>query len=72
MGLLCGSPLKVTFEPLLLEGKEAIAILTVLRETMFRTEFPYSSRGNRPEFRIKRDLCKPLLTAMAQVLPFLI
>ena len=33
--------------------------------------FPFS-REKRPEFRRKRDLCEPLLTAMAQVLPFLI
>ena len=29
------------------------------------------SRGKRPEFRRKRDLYEPLLTAMAQILPFL-
>ena len=49
----------------------AIAIQTVLRELKFRTEFPYFSREKRPEFRRKRNLYEPLLTAMAQVLPFL-
>ena len=49
----------------------AIAIETVLREPKFRTEFPYFSREKRSEFRRKRDLYEPLLTAMAQVLPAL-
>ena len=49
----------------------AIAIWTVLREPKFGTEFPYFSREKRPGFRRKRDLYEPLLTAMAQVLPFL-
>ena len=49
-----------------------MAIQTVLREPEFRTEFLYFSREKRPKFRRKRDLYEPLLTAMAQVLPFLI
>ena len=49
----------------------AIAIRPFYANQKFRTEFPYFSRQERPEFRRKRDLYKPLLTAMAQVLPFL-
>ena len=52
----------------------AIAIQTVLREPKFRTEFRFffleENRSKRPEFGRKRDLYEPLLTAMAQVLPF--
>ena len=33
--------------------------------------FPTFTREKRPEFRRNRDLYEPLLTAMAQVLPFL-
>ena len=33
--------------------------------------FPYFSSEKQPEFRRKRDLYEPLLTAMAQVLPSL-
>ena len=59
--------------PLIREERTwAIAIQTVLREPKFRTEFPYFSREKRPEFGRKRDVYEPLLTAMAQVLPFLI
>ena len=50
----------------------AIAIRPFYANQKFRTEFPYFSRQKRPEFRRKRDLYEPLLTAMAQVLPFLI
>ena len=49
----------------------AIAIQRVLSEPKFRTEFLLFSREKRPEFRRRRDLCEPLLTAMAQVLPSL-
>ena len=43
-----------------------------LSEPKFRTECPFFSREKWPEFRRKRDLHEPLLTAMAQALPFLI
>ena len=49
----------------------AIAIRPFYANQKFRTEFPYFSWQKRPEFRRKRDLYEPLLTAMAQVLPFL-
>ena len=41
----------------------------VLSESKFRTEFPLFSWEERPEFRSKRYLYEPLLTAMSQVLP---
>ena len=50
----------------------AIAIERILREPKFRTEFPYFSREQQPEFRRKRDLYEPLLTAMAQAIPSLV
>ena len=52
----------------------AISIQTVSREPKYRIEFPYVSREEQPEFRSfrrERDFYEPLLTAMAQVLPFL-
>ena len=64
-------PCKLFREPV--RGEKTWAIATLGRSTQprFRTELPYFSREKRPEFRRKRDLCEPLLTAMAQVLPFL-
>ena len=41
-----------------------------LGKPKFRTEFPFFSREKWPKCRRKRDWYEPLLTAMAQVLPF--
>ena len=42
----------------------------LVSEPKFRTEFPFFAREKWPELRRKRDLYEPLLTTMAQVLPF--
>ena len=42
-----------------------------LSEPKFRTEFPLFLGGKWPEFRRKRNLHEPLLTAMAPILPSL-
>ena len=39
------------------------------KQPKFRTEFFLFARVKWPEFRRKRDLYEPLLTAMVQVLP---
>ena len=52
---------------LYLEGKE----LGPLNEPNLRTESHFLSRETWADLRSKRDLHKPLLTAVAQALPFL-
>ena len=49
----------------------AIAIRPFYANQSSELNFPIFLWGKRPEFRRKRDLYEPLLTAMAQVLPSL-